>query len=232
MTDNSDDCMNVVETTKLRVAHADVILPELRKKVQSNPGWGQKLWEYFLPPSCMERCSASASSLSANSSGRVSSRPSAPYASRAHSGSSASDRKRVSVPVVPISSIFFFRSIVHCREHKWDKFNGSTGLDISCKFKKKQQQQQPCNHNLCRWHGASWFSPGASSACPSRGACPSAGPPRWRKNKVESLPLSGPELQERNKKGTDSTAMEGHEHVNKFKSSQAKPVLCNQLLHL
>lgn len=149
----------------------------------------------------MERCSASASSLSANSSGRVSSRPSAPYASRAHSGSSASDRKRVSVPVVPISSTFFFRSIVHCRERKWDKFNGSTGLNISCKFKKKNNSNSlaitTCVADTVH---ACWFSPGASSACLSRGACPSAGPPRWRKNKVESLPLSGPELQERNKK--------------------------------
>lgn len=108
-------------------------LPEWRPKVQSKAGWSQTLWEHFLPLSCMERCSASASSLSANSSGRVSSRPSAPYASRAHSGSSASDRKRVSVPVVPISSTFFFRSIVHCKE-KRDLTFSAEAKNSSCEM--------------------------------------------------------------------------------------------------
>lgn len=75
----------------------------------------------FLPLSCIDLWRASASSLSATSSVRVSSRPSGPYASRAHSGSSASDRKRVSVPVVPISSKFFFRSIEHYKTFRTNK---------------------------------------------------------------------------------------------------------------
>lgn len=48
------------------------------------------------------------------SSGRTSSRP-APYASRAHSGSSPSGRNEVCEPVVPITSTFFLRSMEHCK---------------------------------------------------------------------------------------------------------------------
>lgn len=92
-----------------------------KKNALSKPGWDSEVGVYFLPLSCIDLWSASASSLSAISSGRASSRPSAPYASRAHSGSSASDRKRVSVPVVPIRRTFFFRSIEHYRKHKQQK---------------------------------------------------------------------------------------------------------------
>lgn len=59
-------------------------------------------------------CIASASSWSAMSSGRTSSRP-APYASRAHSGSSPSGRNEVWEPVVPITRTFFLRSMEHCK---------------------------------------------------------------------------------------------------------------------
>lgn len=43
------------------------------------------------------------------------------------------------------------------------------------------------------------LTPGVSSAYPGQAACPSAGPPRWRKNKEGSLLLSGPELHVCNK---------------------------------
>lgn len=68
----------------------------------------------LVPASSTDFCIASASSWSAMSSGRTSSRP-APYASRAHSGSSPSGRKEVCEPVVPITSTFFLRSMEHCK---------------------------------------------------------------------------------------------------------------------
>lgn len=46
---------------------------------------------------------------------------------------------------------------------------------------------------LIKWKG---LTPDASSAYPGRAACPSAGPPRWRKNREGSPPLSVPELHE------------------------------------
>lgn len=68
----------------------------------------------LVPASSTDFCIASASSWSAMSSGRTSSRP-VPYASRAHSGSSPSGRNEVCEPVVPITSTFFLRSMEHCK---------------------------------------------------------------------------------------------------------------------
>lgn len=120
---------------------------------QSNPGWRAETGDHSLPLSCIDLWSASASSLSAISSGRASSRPSAPYASRAHSGSSASDRKRVSVPVVPIRSKFFFRSIEHYKKNRTrnaPRFSST----FQCIFVNSKGKQKPCNSNWNHMKGA------------------------------------------------------------------------------
>lgn len=66
-----------------------------------------------IPASCTDFWRASANSRSAISSGRSTSSRPAPYANRAHSGNSASGRKVVWEPVVPITSTFFLRSMEH-----------------------------------------------------------------------------------------------------------------------
>lgn len=53
MTDNSDDCMNVVERTKLRVAHARMNFTWVQTNVRSKAGRSQKAVGIFLSYRCL-----------------------------------------------------------------------------------------------------------------------------------------------------------------------------------
>lgn len=148
MTGNSDDCMNVVETTKLRVAHAYVILPELRKKsnqtqaeVKScgNISYRRPVWSAAAPPPAL--CQQTLQDGS----------------HRAPLPRTQAGRTRAAPPQTGSG----FRCpwcllVAHSSSGRLYTAGNANGISSTAPQdstfpanSRKKQQQQPCNHNLC-----------------------------------------------------------------------------------